>query len=157
MRKLFLALALLLPLFALPAFGQEATEEAAESAAVAQETIEETTRTIDMMVNDAISPISNAVVSVIFYAVPIAGVDFPLIVGWLVLAATVFTLYFGFIQFRVFGHAIALVRGDYADPKRVRSLTSRLWPRLCRGRWAWATSPVSASPSRSGVRGRHSG
>ncbi|WP_338607413.1 alanine/glycine:cation symporter family protein [Pelagibacterium nitratireducens] len=117
MRKLLLALALLLPLFALPAFGQEAAGEAAETAVEAQETIEETTRTVDMMVNDAISPISNAVVSVIFYSVPIAGVDFPLIVGWLVVAATIFTVYFGFIQFRVFGHAIALVRGDYSDPK----------------------------------------
>jgi alanine or glycine:cation symporter, AGCS family len=32
-------------------------------------------------------------------------------------ARLVFTIYFGFIQFRAFGHAIALVRGDYSDPK----------------------------------------
>lgn len=31
-------------------------------------------------------------------------------------AATVFTVYFGVIQFRAFGHAIALVKGDYSDP-----------------------------------------
>ena len=36
--------------------------------------------------------------------------------GWLVVAATVFTVYFGVIQFRAFGHAIALVKGDYSDP-----------------------------------------
>ncbi len=40
----------------------------------------------------------------------------PWIVGWLVIAAVVFTLYFGFIQFRAFRHSIELVRGDYSDP-----------------------------------------
>ena len=33
------------------------------------------------------------------------------------IAASVFTVYFGFIQFRVLGHSIALVKGDYSDPK----------------------------------------
>ena len=36
---------------------------------------------------------------------------------WLVVAATVFTLYFGFVQFRAFGHSISLVKGDYSDPE----------------------------------------
>jgi len=40
----------------------------------------------------------------------------PWIVSWLVIAAVVFTLYFGFIQVRAFRHSIALVRGDYSDP-----------------------------------------
>ena len=35
---------------------------------------------------------------------------------WLVIAATIFTIYFGFIQFKAFGHSIALVKGDYSDP-----------------------------------------
>jgi AGCS family alanine or glycine:cation symporter len=72
--------------------------------------------TIDETINAVISPISNAVASTIFYSIDVGGTDFPLIVGWLVLAALVFTLYFGFVQFRKFGHAIALVRGDYSDP-----------------------------------------
>ena len=38
------------------------------------------------------------------------------IVGWLIIAAIIFTLYFGFIQIRGFVHALHLVRGDYADP-----------------------------------------
>jgi alanine or glycine:cation symporter, AGCS family len=71
---------------------------------------------LDETINNAVAPISNAVASTIFYSVPVAGTEFPLIVGWLVLAAIVFTVYFGFIQFRAFGHAIALVRGDYSDP-----------------------------------------
>lgn len=44
------------------------------------------------------------------------GTEVPWIVGWLVVAALVFTLYFRFIQFRVFGHALALVSGRHADP-----------------------------------------
>ncbi len=47
---------------------------------------------------------------------PFPGTTFPWIVMWLVIAATVFTLYFGFIQFRAFPHSISLVKGDYSDP-----------------------------------------
>ncbi len=71
---------------------------------------------IDEKINELISPVSNVIVSVIFYSVPLGDTAFPLIVGWLVIAATVFTLYFGFIQFRYFGHAISLVKGDYSNP-----------------------------------------
>lgn len=72
---------------------------------------------IDDTINNAIAPFSNAVASAIFYSVPIAGTQFPLIVGWLVGAAAIFTVYFGFIQFRAFGHAISLVKGDYSHPE----------------------------------------
>lgn len=48
---------------------------------------------------------------------PLPGTGLPWIVGWLVIGALVFTLYFGFIQLRAFGHAIALVRGRYSDPE----------------------------------------
>ncbi|MFW5834608.1 MAG: sodium:alanine symporter, partial [Pseudomonadota bacterium] len=54
-------------------------------------------------------------VALIFANLP--GTNVPWIVGWLVVAAVVFTLYFGFIQFRAFGHAIALVSGKYSNPK----------------------------------------
>ena len=59
-------------------------------------------------------------VNLIFATLPtsgLIGVDLPWIVGWLVAGATVFTIYFGFIQFRAFGHALQLVRGKYSDPK----------------------------------------
>ncbi|WGF87913.1 alanine/glycine:cation symporter family protein [Marinivivus vitaminiproducens] len=71
---------------------------------------------VDERISAAISPITDAIAGVIFYSVPIAGTDFPLIVGWLIVAATVFTLYFGFVQLRRFGHAIRLVKGDFANP-----------------------------------------
>ncbi|TVQ28824.1 MAG: alanine:cation symporter family protein [Geminicoccaceae bacterium] len=54
-------------------------------------------------------------VALIFADLP--GTNIPWIVGWLVVGAVVFTVYFGFIQFRAFGHAIALVSGKYANPK----------------------------------------
>ncbi len=53
-------------------------------------------------------------VSLIFS--PFPGTNFPWIVGWLVIAALVFTFYFGFIQLRAFPHSIALVKGAYSDP-----------------------------------------
>jgi alanine or glycine:cation symporter, AGCS family len=58
-------------------------------------------------------------VNLIFANLPftVFGVAFPWIVLWLVAGATIFTIYFRFIQFRAFGHAIALVRGDYSNPK----------------------------------------
>lgn len=72
---------------------------------------------LDEQINQAIAPISNVIAGAIFYSVPVAGTAFPLIVGWLVVAATIFTLYFGFVQFRKFGHAISLVKGDYSHPE----------------------------------------
>jgi len=71
---------------------------------------------LDEKINQTIAPISNVIAGFMFYSVPIGGTAFPLIVGWLVIAATVLTLYFGFVQFRKFGHAISLVKGDYSHP-----------------------------------------
>ena len=47
---------------------------------------------------------------------PFPGTNIAWIVAWLVIAAIVFTVYFGFIQFRAFGHALDLVRGKYSNP-----------------------------------------
>jgi AGCS family alanine or glycine:cation symporter len=41
------------------------------------------------------------------------GVSFPWIVGWLVLAAAIFTVYFRFVQFRRLRLAIKIARGRY--------------------------------------------
>ena len=69
---------------------------------------------IDETVNQAFANSTGWFVSFIFS--PFPGTDFPWIVMWLVVAATVFTLYFGFVQFRAFAHSISLVKGDYSDP-----------------------------------------
>jgi len=70
--------------------------------------------TMDEKVNAAFSSSTGWFVNFIFMSFP--GTDFPWIVMWLVIAASVFTIYFGFVQFRYFGHAIGLVKGDYSDP-----------------------------------------
>jgi AGCS family alanine or glycine:cation symporter len=72
---------------------------------------------IDAAVNAAIAPISNVIVSIIFFSVPVLGADFPLIVLWLVVAAAIATVYYEFISLRAFKHAIELIRGDYSNPK----------------------------------------
>tara|TARA_R110000751_G_scaffold150065_1_gene255019 strand:+ start:475 stop:894 length:420 start_codon:yes stop_codon:yes gene_type:complete len=69
---------------------------------------------LDARVNEAFAAFTGPFVNLIF--APFPGTSFPWIVMWLVVAATVFTLYFGFVQFRFFSHAIALVKGDYSDP-----------------------------------------
>ncbi len=82
---------------------------AAATPALAQEAA-----TLDERVNAAFAAFTGPFVNFIFMSFP--GTNFPWIVMWLVVAATVFTLYFGFVQFRFFGHAIGLVKGDYSDP-----------------------------------------
>ena len=71
-------------------------------------------QSIDDTVNQVFSSATGWFVSFIFS--PFPGTSFPWIVGWLVVAATVFTFYFGFIQFRAFRHSISIVKGDYSDP-----------------------------------------
>jgi len=44
------------------------------------------------------------------------GVTFPLIVGWLFIAAIIFTFYFGFVQLRRFKLSIDIVSGKYSNP-----------------------------------------
>ncbi len=77
--------------------------------AVAQEAM-----TLDQKVNETFATFTGPFVNLIF--APLPGTSFPWIVLWLVVAASVFTIYFAFVQFRFFGHAISLVKGDYSDP-----------------------------------------
>ena len=72
-------------------------------------------QSVDERVNQIFADSTGWFVNLIFSNFP--GTSFPWIVAWLVIGATVFTIYFGFIQFRVIRHSIALVKGDYSDPK----------------------------------------
>ena len=87
---------------------------ASSSSALAQEPA---ATGIDAFVNEMVQPLSDVIVGVIFYTVPVLGADMPLIVLWLVVAAAIATVYFNFIAFRAFKHALELIRGDYANPK----------------------------------------
>jgi AGCS family alanine or glycine:cation symporter len=68
---------------------------------------------IENTINSVFDPISEGLSAFVFAEITVGGVSFPWIVAWLVLAATVFTLYFGFVQFRSFGLATRIVRGRY--------------------------------------------
>ena len=76
---------------------------------------------IESAINSFFDPISTAVSNFVFASfselfggadIPVIG-DMPWIVAWLVVAASVFTVYFGFVQFRSFGLALKIVRGKY--------------------------------------------
>ncbi|MDP5055495.1 MAG: alanine:cation symporter family protein [Marinomonas hwangdonensis] len=71
--------------------------------------------TLDQKVNAIFASSTGWFVNLIF--APLPGTSFPWIVLWLVVGASVFTLYFGFVQFRAVRHSISLVKGDYSDPK----------------------------------------
>lgn len=75
---------------------------------------QEAAQSLDAHVDQAFSTFTGPFVSFIF--APIPGTSFPWIVMWLVIGATIFTIYFSAVQFRFFGHAIGLVKGDYSDP-----------------------------------------
>lgn len=77
----------------------------------------ESPKSLDARINDAVAPFTDAISSVIFYAVPIGEVSLPLIIVWLIGGASIFTVYMGFINVRGFRHAIELVRGDYSNPQ----------------------------------------
>jgi AGCS family alanine or glycine:cation symporter len=78
---------------------------------------------LDVRISAAVQPLSDALAGAIFYSVHVAGIDIPLIVGWLITAALIFTFYFRFIQLRGFTHAIAVVRGRYSDPRMAGEVT----------------------------------
>ena len=52
--------------------------------------------------------------SVLFYNIPL--VNMPFLVLWLMAGSIFFTLRLGFVNVRLFGHAIAVVRGKYSNP-----------------------------------------
>ncbi len=135
-----IALALLLAA-SLPAFAQdtapvhaqgfETTEEAAAETAQtpaeaplvdAPAAAEAAPSSLDQRIEAFIRPMADEVSGFIFHAVRVGGTDeapvmFPLIVGWLILAGVVFTLYFGFINVRGFAHGFRLLRGDYSSKR----------------------------------------
>lgn len=78
---------------------------------------------IDERIDEAIKPYADGVAGLIFSSFPIAGVQVPFVLVWLVLAAVIFTFYFNFINLRAFKHGFQLVRGDYSDPMAAGEVT----------------------------------
>ncbi len=80
-------------------------------------------QSIDERISDAMNPVSSVIEGIVFYSVPVAGVNLPLIVLWLVGAGAFFTYYLGFMNLRGPKHALELVRGDYSDPADAGEVT----------------------------------
>jgi AGCS family alanine or glycine:cation symporter len=74
-------------------------------------------QSIDATVEAAIKPFADGLASFIFYPIPLGSFEAPWIVLWLAVAASFFTIYFGFLNIRAFPLALRLVRGDYHDPE----------------------------------------
>ena len=62
--------------------------------------------------NDAFGKVAEGIFGILF--IKIYG--FPLIVLWLIIGAVFFTVRMGFVNFRMFGHAIEIVRGKHDVP-----------------------------------------
>ena len=78
---------------------------------------------IDEKINIAVKPFADAVAGFIFSSFSVAGVPIPFVLVWLIVAATIFTFYFKFINLRAFKHGFELVRGDYYDPEAAGEVT----------------------------------
>ncbi|MEL6380266.1 MAG: alanine:cation symporter family protein, partial [Pseudomonadota bacterium] len=76
---------------------------------------EENRASLADQINDAITPLSDFVNSIIFFSVPVFGVSVPVVVIWLLVAALILTFALSFINLRGFGHAVALVTGKTGD------------------------------------------
>ncbi len=77
---------------------------------------------VEESISSGFEPIADAVGKVIFFEVTVGSASFPLIVFWLVLAASVFTIYFRGIQFTGLRTSLDLVRGKFSrnsDPGEV--------------------------------------
>jgi AGCS family alanine or glycine:cation symporter len=71
--------------------------------------------TVDETINSWIAPIADWFGKVVFYAIPVAGAELPLILVWLIAGGVVCTLAFRFVNLRGFGHSMRVIRGDYSD------------------------------------------
>lgn len=68
---------------------------------------------LDDRINDAFMPLAIGWENLVFSSVSIGGTDIPIVLIVLISCATWFTLYFKFINVRMFGTAIRVVRGNY--------------------------------------------
>ncbi len=80
---------------------------------------EEAPQSLDEKVNEMVSKFTGPIVEKVFYSIPIAGNNVPLVLIWLLVGAIIFTVYFKFVNFRLFKLAINIVRGKYTDPNEI--------------------------------------
>ncbi|MBB5905865.1 alanine/glycine:cation symporter family protein [Actinoalloteichus hymeniacidonis] len=68
---------------------------------------------IEESINNVFAPIEEFASGLIFGEVTVFGISFPVVVAWLIVAAAIFTAYFGLIQFGKFRLALRIARGQY--------------------------------------------
>jgi AGCS family alanine or glycine:cation symporter len=73
--------------------------------------------TVDETINAWLAPIADWLGKVVFYSVPVAGAQLPLIVVWLIMGGVACTLAFRFVNLRGFRHSARVIRGDYSSRK----------------------------------------
>jgi AGCS family alanine or glycine:cation symporter len=78
---------------------------------------------MDEKINLAVKPFADTVAGAVFVSFPVGGVEIPFVLVWLIVAATIFTFYFKFINLRALKHGFQLVRGDYHDPNAAGEVT----------------------------------
>ena len=85
---------------------------------------------IDEKINGIIAPISSVIVNIVFFSVEIYdGIEVPLIVVWLILAALFTTFYFGFVNIRYFKTALKIASGKFKEDHAPGEVTHKqaLW------------------------------
>lgn len=78
---------------------------------------EPTAKGIDKQIDEAFTPFSNFIQSIVFFSIPLGNnIGVPIVLIILILGALFFTIYFGFPNIKHFPLAIRTVRGDYYTP-----------------------------------------
>ena len=67
---------------------------------------------IDERINQAVKPFADSVAGFVFSSFPVAGVQIPFVLVWLIAAATFFTFYFRFVNGYVLAGSTDKVNGD---------------------------------------------
>lgn len=75
------------------------------------------------MLNSWLDSINSALAYVLFHDVFPGEGEFPFIVAWLVAGAVFLTVKMGFINLRLLGHSVAIIRGRYSRPDDVGEVT----------------------------------
>lgn len=124
-RAILLPLTLLIAAFAMPpapAFAATAPAAAVQDAQIRDSIVVDTPTVVGASAMDRVDSVVGVVngwLATVFFANIlwfIPGVNFPLVVFWLILGATYLTVRMGFINIRGFKHAINVTRGVYSNP-----------------------------------------
>jgi alanine or glycine:cation symporter, AGCS family len=106
---------------------------------------------LDQTINDLVKPFADSVSNFIFFPIKLGeGLEIPIVLVYLVASAVILTLYFRFINIRLFRLAVDVVRGKYEDKNQkgevshFQALTSALSGTVGLGNIAGVAVAISA-------------